>query len=898
MKSFFFISLFFIIILDSFSQSAKETYLKAFELQERALYKEAKSYFEESAKGFEQNKDYESYLQAKTDLSYNLLKNNLLNESIGLSEKNLQEAEKLSSKSDFWKAKNQKNIAEAYLILGKSDNSKDILKQSINKLEQLNYPDVLAESYSLLGIIYWQEGNNNLALEYLEKGLDLRQKNNSTDIAASYNDLGLVYQNIDPKKSLEFYQQAFDVYKTKYISIHPKNAVLFTNIGLVQKSEKKYALAQENFEKAQNIWKSLYPNGHPNEAFAISNIGRVFLEKKQYNTANNYFQKSLTIYENVYKGKHPEIANTYNLIAKTYFESGEPKNALENIQKSFINNSNSFSSTNIKQTPSTQDVINYTTFLYSLTLKAESLEQLYTTQTVRLNDLKTAIYNIKIADTLISRIRQNASSKADKIQLGQISAELYERGVRLCHLMAVESKQKKKYNEQAFYFSEKAKSVVLLEAIGDSKAKSFGNIPQEILKEEEELRLKITFLEQQIAQKPSENILLEYKSQLFEFNRQYDAFQKKLEKDFPDYFNLKYSSKSISIQDIRSVLDEKTAILSYMVGDHHIYIFTLTKTKLELQSINKPENFEDNITFFLNTIRFSAYKGFIKMGYKIYSEIFPKNLPNKIENLIIIQDGKLSVLPMESLITKKVNLESEVNFHNLPYLILKKSVSYSYSATLWYQNLVKTNNATNQGIALIAPIEFEGSIATLPGTEKEVNEIATVCRLKNFKTNTLIKKEAQEKLIKALDLKDFSILHFATHGLVDEESPDLSQVFLGKSEQEDGNLFAGEIYNLRLNADLVTLSACEVGLGKLTKGEGLIGLSRAFLYAGAKNLVVSLWKVSDESTARLMINFYTNHLANKQMSYGQAMRDAKLSLIQEKKYARPYYWAAFIVLGK
>jgi tetratricopeptide (TPR) repeat protein len=215
-------------------------------------------------------------------LAYNNLKNNFLKESISLSEQNIQEAEKRTSKPDLWKAKNQKNIAEAYLLLGRSDNSKDILNKSIQLLEALNYPDVLAESYSLLGIIYWQEGNNNLALEYLEKGLDLRQKSNSLDIAASYNDLGLVYQNIEPKKSLEFYQKAFDVYKTRYPSVHPKNAVLFTNMGLVQKLEKNYGLAQENLEKAQDIWKRLYPDGHPNEAFIISNIGRIFLEVFSY----------------------------------------------------------------------------------------------------------------------------------------------------------------------------------------------------------------------------------------------------------------------------------------------------------------------------------------------------------------------------------------------------------------------------------------------------------------------------------------------------------------------------------------------------------------------------------------------------------------------------------------
>jgi CHAT domain-containing protein len=144
-------------------------------------------------------------------------------------------------------------------------------------------------------------------------------------------------------------------------------------------------------------------------------------------------------------------------------------------------------------------------------------------------------------------------------------------------------------------------------------------------------------------------------------------------------------------------------------------------------------------------------------------------------------------------------------------------------------------------------------------------------------------------------------LHFATHGTVDEINPELSKIFLAQSQhetQEDGCLFAGEIYNLSLNADLVTLSACETGLGKQMKGEGIIGLSRAFLYAGAKNLIVSLWSVADESTANFMIDFYEKTAQNNaQKGFSESLQTAKKNMIQHEKYSAPYYWAAFILIG-
>jgi CHAT domain-containing protein len=162
-----------------------------------------------------------------------------------------------------------------------------------------------------------------------------------------------------------------------------------------------------------------------------------------------------------------------------------------------------------------------------------------------------------------------------------------------------------------------------------------------------------------------------------------------------------------------------------------------------------------------------------------------------------------------------------------------------------------------------------------------------------------LERRASEASLKSSRLDDYRYVHFATHGLVNEPKPKLSGLMLAPvdSPQEDDILYLGEIYNLSLNADLVVLSACETGVGKLVKGEGLIGLTRGFLYAGAANLLVSLWQVNDASTANLMIDFYQNLLAGK--SKAAALREAKLRLLeQQTKYAKPYHWAPFVLIGK
>ena len=191
-------------------------------------------------------------------------------------------------------------------------------------------------------------------------------------------------------------------------------------------------------------------------------------------------------------------------------------------------------------------------------------------------------------------------------------------------------------------------------------------------------------------------------------------------------------------------------------------------------------------------------------------------------------------------------------------------------------------------------------ITPLPATETETEDILKLYDEKNLKAKVLLHNNANEKFLKSGELEQYKVLHFATHGFVNSERPELSGLLLAQDSTggEDGVLYSGEIYNLKLNADLVVLSACETGLGKIQKGEGIIGLTRALLYAGAKNIIVSLWQVADESTSDLMVDFYKNSLISKeQLSYSEALRNAKLKMISEGEYAHPLFWSPFILIG-
>lgn len=790
-----------------------------------------------------------------------------------------------------------------YLYQGRNDLALSTFLEAVAAIEEENKQNTLegAQLLSHLGNLYLATGKYSQAEEQLVMALAIREnlvKENSELIAASYNDLGLVYSTTNPDKALDHYEKALAIYERIHGKNHAKIAIANTNIGFAYRTLEFYGDAINNFESALAIWEKIHPQSHPSKAFIFFNLGQTYLKMRDEKSAANFYERALRMYHDAYKEKHPAIATVLNAIGSLKLSSGHFDEALAYYQQALVSNASNFNDTNKARNPSLKNFYSGNTLLFSLLNKAEALEARHFGKSLKFDDLALAVRTLQVCDTLIDNLRQQITNENDKILLGSMATDVYAAGVRIASEAGQVAAKKKLWYELAFYFAEKSKSAVLLEAISDSNAKSFSGIPENLLEEEKKLKSDIAIIAQKLSLKPSASEEKYLREMLFTINRSYENFIRELETKFPAYYDLKFNIVTPSIKSLQDKLDVTTAILSYFIDEKNsrLYIFQITAKKFKVLSRDVSSEFGRSINGLRNSLKFNELQTYQAAAEKLSDLLIPAKIPSNIRALVILPTGRLSVIPFETLFYRKTG--DEDGFSMLPYLLNRYSVRYEFSAALILQKS-QQESSSSSSIFLCAPVTFEkDNLSELPGTESEVKEISRLFASRDFKNEVLTRQHADEKAVKANSLKNFSFIHFATHGIVDESHPELSRIYLHSTPGgEDGNLYAGEIYNMELNANLVTLSACQTGLGKISKGEGVIGLSRALVYAGSKNIVVSFWSVADQSTANLMKIFYSQLLEHSQAHYSDALREAKLHLIKDDKYASPYYWAPFVLIG-
>jgi CHAT domain-containing protein len=806
--------------------------------------------------------------------------------------------------SAYQKAITQTNYGLLYLYQGRNDLSLAALQNALLDFEKDRKENSLDAALALshLGNLYRTTGKYTQAEEHLTRALAIRQSYLREDnewIAASYNDLGLIYSITDPDKALSYYEKALTIYQKLHGKDHPKIALTNTNTGFVYRQMELYGDAVNNLESALKTWEKIYAQPHPTKAFVLFSLGETYLKMGDRKAAQGYYDRALAMYESSYGKKHPERAAVLNAMGNLKLTDGKFDEALADYQQAMQANVRAFESSDLNENPPLKDFYNGNTLLYSLIDKAQALEARYYGKTLKLADMELAVKTLQLADSLIDRLRQQITNENDKIALGAVANDIYAGGVRIAQETSVIALHKKKWRALSFYFAEKSKSAVLLEAISDVNAKSFAGIPGTLLEEEKSLKSAIALTAQQLAQKPSESEERYLRETAFNLNRSYEAFTKQLETRFPEYYNLKFNTASPAIADLQSRMDAHTAVLSYFADEknHHLYIFLVTQKHFSIVDHAVPKEFDKYITGLRNSLFFNEIETYKTAAHALSSLLIPPHIPSGITDLVVLPTGRLGIIPFETLVTTKIKPTD--TYATVPYLLKRYAVRYEFSASLILQKALM-KPPSEASIFLCAPVTFNAQdhLPELPGTETEVNAISKLFGARNFKTAVYTRDQADEKVAKSDALKSYSYLHFATHGIVDENNPELSRIFLrSATATEDGNLFTGEIYNLQLNANLVTLSACQTGLGKISKGEGVIGLSRALVYAGAKNIIVSFWSVADESTAELMQDFYKTLLEHPGTNFSENLRQAKLDLLKTGKFESPYYWAPFILIG-
>lgn len=511
---------------------------------------------------------------------------------------------------------------------------------------------------------------------------------------------------------------------------------------------------------------------------------------------------------------------------------------------------------------------------------------------------------------------------------------LYGTAVDLACQLA-QSTHESTYVADALRYADRHKALILLEKSQEAKAKHYAGIPDTVLTLEASINNAIAEKESaydnQIANTPE---WADASTALTAMRKQKEAFIENLERQYPAYYRLKYALPSLDVQELRRKLPNDALFVEYFIDDDagKLYIFTIDKQKGEA-FVEVP--FDTATETSVNTLRQQAQsilltrpamrQQLIEVSFQLYQQLLQPIQADLVgkKHLIIVPDAFLHGLPFELLVNKDDNLP----FEQLPFLLKQTEVSYQYSATLFLESL-KTPSPTRekkdeQTLLAFAPIfkdpknshevitnkensdfdiklrafDAEGRFTPLPYSEEEVHNIAAIAGKDHSKI--LLLQQATEKALKTELQKPHRMVHVATHSFANLQQPRFSGIACSYLEKdpsnEDGVLYVNEIYNLSIPAELVVLSSCESGLGKTVSGEGMLGLNRAFAYAGVHNIVYSLWKVNDKAVSGLMTEFYKHIFAGK--SYAAALRAAKLKLLNNPTTASPNFWAGFLLIG-
>ncbi|MEQ8469546.1 MAG: CHAT domain-containing tetratricopeptide repeat protein [Marinoscillum sp.] len=816
------------------------------------------------------------------------------------------------------------NLALLYLNTARYTEA-GMLLEDIKTTKELILPardPSLAYTLSNLGSVKKQLAEYADAEKYLKEARDIYQKAYGVDhifYASVINNLALLYQkmgNLQAAKPL--FEKSLEIYETQIGKLNPDYATALENLATLYQQQEDYARAKELLEEALVIDEQILGINHPLYSKTLHNLASIYEENGEYDRSKELYKKALDIDRNVFGENHPSYASTlYNLAvleqelenydqAKIYFQQ------VVDIRKSILGSSHP----------------DYAYSLYGLasikhkTGDFEGAKPMYltvTNQYLEFIDKYFPALSESEKSAFYGKIKPVFDSYLDYI----VEYNLLGKGEEVDRQELVESMYNLQLSTKALLLnaSNKVRNTIL--ASGDENLIGLFNdwiaLKENIVKaysmsKEELERSEVSISELEADANAKEK----------ELSLQSNTFASAFDHEAPTWEQVQsnLTSGQAAMEVIRIKKKMKTDSVLY-IG----LIITPDVAPKMLVSANGLAMEDKGFKSYKNSI---VYKVDDKLSYDAFWKNFDKSLDQAINTLYLSADGVLN----------KVNIATLFNPETGKYLIDKYKIRLLSNTRELIETSITTSNndaimfgfpkyylsdrSTGGGGVLLASKDMERSfgseISELPGTLREIEEIQQIVGGGAWNVKTYLDKEATEEEIKAIASP--KILHIATHGFFlediktrDEEgltsrnakfNPLLRSGLLLAGAQntvknedlpgeEDGILTAYEVMNLNLdNTELVVMSACETGLGEVKNGEGVYGLQRSFMVAGADNLIMSLWKVNDQTTQMLMSGFYRNWFG------GMSRLDAFNQAISEvrKEFRDPYYWGAFVLLGK
>ena len=776
-----------------------------------------------------------------------------------------------------------------------------------------SHPDV-ARSFNNLGLNYSGRGDYNKALLYYQKALTVRKERLGEKhhlVARTLSNMANAYRSKgDLRKAYEYSIDALTIRQSIYEEPHRAVAESYEDIGSYYEAIKEYPLAIAQYDSALQINLSKLGDNHPEVSNNFVRLANCFTVIEDYGQALKYYETALEIRKSTLGDQSPETAEVLAKMANCLVDQPQ-KGLLYNTEalKILGLDPNQNAPVNISSSP--------VKALEALKIRTNLLIELYR-ETGEIDWLRQADVICKKAIQVIDWARKGYHEAASKQLLLKNFYSIYEQGLFIQHAFYHQTREQK-YLEQAFRISEKSKNVLLLEAVQKAEADTFSRIPAYMIKREKDLQIEIAYVDQQLfafdQSNPTINLEADYREQLFDLKRSYYQLLDTFRLAYPDYYQLRYGTRYVSINELQqSILKKGETLVEYFQGDTDLYVFvvntdTATLSKVALQGaelLSRVSTLRRQIFDYQPTSepRPEVLSDFIGNAYELYQSILaPLESIPETSNLIIVPDGVLGYLPFECLLPEKVDQASSWKDPN--YLIHKFPISYSYAASLLSTKPATFEVSHNGKLLAMAPNFGEKKMSSgfwtrrMDGlTPLKYNELEAKSLHSLLGGDLILGEEATEARFRAV-AGAYQILHLATHAAANDTIGAYSFLAFNpiKDSIENEMLFVKDLYTMELHADLVVLSACETGIGEWQRGEGMVSLGRGFLYAGAKSIVTTLWSIDDRSSSKIMESFYKN-LVNGH-SKDRALQIAKLDYLSQASpvKAHPFFWAAYIPVG-